>query len=186
MILYLSVIGVAMLLIAAVNIALSTALWYNAAFAVVFCTALQFAFDGILAIIINKLPDRLFGIDSPHFAVSEAERRLYNKLGVRRWKDKVWELGSLGGFSKKTLASPESAEYIERFIIECNKGVVTHRLSYPIGFLAMLFVPSPLTLTVALPTAAVNLILNVLPTIVLRYNTPKLKALLIKRKRIGR
>jgi len=32
-------------------------------------------------------------------------------------------------------------------------------------------------LTVALPVAIVNLFLNILPTLVLRYNTPKLKNL---------
>jgi hypothetical protein len=32
-------------------------------------------------------------------------------------------------------------------------------------------------LTVALPVALVNLFLNILPTLVLRYNTPKLKTL---------
>ena len=110
--------------------------------------------------------------------MSEAEKRLYKKLKVRRWKDKVWELGGLGGFSKKKLKEPDRPEYIEKFIIECNKGVLTHRLSYPIGFLAMLTLPNLCSLTVALPVAIVNLFLNVLPTLALRYNTPKLKAML--------
>jgi hypothetical protein len=129
-------------------------------------------------VIINKLPDRLFGVDHPLYQVSDREKRLYKKLKVRTWKDKVWELGGLGGFSKKSLADPNSPEYIERFIIECNKGVLTHRLSYPIGFLPMLFIPNVCAFTVALPVAAVNLFLNILPTLALRYNTPKLQLLL--------
>jgi hypothetical protein len=97
---------------------------------------------------------------------------------VRRWKDKVWELGGLGGFSKKSLKEPTNPKYIEKFIIECNKGVVTHRLSYPIGFLAMLTVDGLCAFTIALPIAVVNVFLNVLPTLVLRYNTPLLQKLL--------
>ena len=62
-------------------------------------------------------------------------------------------------------------------IVECNRGVTTHRLSYPVGFLAMLTVEGLCTFTVALPIALVNLYLNILPTLVLRYNTPKLKVL---------
>lgn len=176
--LYLTVIGFAMLMISAVNIAFETTAWYQVIIGVVLCTALQFALDGAIAMIINKMPDRWFGVNNPHYAVSEWEKKLYRKLKVRKWKDKVWELGGMGGFSKKSLTAPNSPEYIEKFIIECNKGVLTHRLSYPIGFLSMLWFPNVCAFSVALPVAAVNLFLNILPTLALRYNTPKLKLVL--------
>ena len=176
--LYLSTIGIAMLVISAVNIFFNTGAWYYVILAVVWCTALQFAFDGSIAIIINKMPDRWFGVENSLYHVSKMERKLYGALRVRLWKDSVWELGGLGGFSKKSLISPDDPEYIEKFIIECNKGVLTHRLSYPAGFLAMLTLPNVCSLTIALPVAVVNLFLNVLPTLALRYNTPMLKSLL--------
>ncbi len=172
--LYLSTIGIAMLIISAVNIAFDTAPWYFIVIAVIWCTALQFALDGGIAILINKMPDGWFGVNNPLYHVSEWERKLYKKLRVKFWKDKVWELGGLGGFSKKNLTDPSNPSYIEKFIIECNKGVLTHRLSYPIGFLAMLTLPGVCALTIALPVAIVNLYLNILPTLALRYNTPKL------------
>ena len=176
--LYLSVIGVAMAIISAINIIFNTATWFNVIIAVVLCTAAQFAFDGLIAIIINKMPDRWFAVNNPLYNVSKFEQELYKKLKVRTWKDKIWELGGLGGFSKKNLANPNSTEYIEKFIIECNKGVLTHRLSYPIGFLPMLFIPNICALSLAFPVAIVNLFLNILPTLALRYNTPKLHAML--------
>lgn len=181
--LYLTVIGVAMAIISAVNIALGTASWYNVLIAVVLCTGAQFALDGLIAILINKLPDRLFGVDNRLYHVSEGEKKLYRKLKVRNWKDKVWELGGLGGFSKKHFVDPNSPEYVERFIIECNKGVLTHRLSYPIGFLPMLLFPNVCAFSIGLPVALVNLYLNILPTLVLRYNTPKLQAMLKRMKK---
>lgn len=181
--LYLSTIGIAMALISALNIVFQTALWYRVIIAVIWCTALQFALDGLLAILINKMPDKWFGVNNPLYDVSFKEREVYKKLKVRLWKDKVWELGGLGGFSKKNLKEPDNPKYIEKFIIECNKGVLTHRLSYPVGFLAMLTLPMPCAVTIALPVAVVNLFLNILPTIVLRYNTPMLKAILARFKR---
>ena len=181
--LYFSTIGAAMAVVYAMNIALGTAPWYYIILAVIWCTALQFVLDGIVAIIVNKLPDSLFGIDNPHFEVSKKEINLYKRLRIRQWKDKVWELGGLGGFSKKNLKEPKNPEYIERFIVESNKGVATHRLSYPIGFLAMLTVKGKAKYTIALPIALVNLFLNALPTMVLRYNTPMLKSLLKRLKR---
>lgn len=181
--LYLSVIGIAMVIISVINILFKTAAWYTVIVAVVLCTAAQFALDGLIAIIINKIPDKFFGVNNRLYNVSTAEKKLYKKLKVRNWKDKVWELGGLGGFSKKSLINPNSPEYIEKFIIECNKGVLTHRLSYPIGFLPMLFLPNVTAFSIAFPVAMVNLFLNILPTIVLRYNTPKLQAMLKRMER---
>lgn len=181
--LYLSVIGIAMAAVSLINIAFGTAAPHYVIIAVVWCTALQFALDGIIAILINKMPNKWFGADNPLYKVSEAEKKLYKRLKVRLWKDKVWELGGLGGFSKKNLREPGNPEYIELFIIECNKGVLTHRLSYPIGFLAMATLPGICAFTVALPIAAVNLFLNILPTLILRYNTPKLQEVLKRLKR---
>lgn len=178
--LYLSVISTAMLIISIENIIFNTAPWSHVVILVVLCTALQFALDGLVAITVQFMPDRLFSVANPLYNVSEVEKNLYKKLKVRKWKDKVWELGWLGGFSKKNLANPNSPEYIEKFIVECNKGVLTHRLSYPIGFLPMLFIPNMCAFTIALPVAVVNLFLNVLPTIALRYNTPKLRAMLAR------
>ena len=178
MILYFSVIGVAMVLISLINIVFEVAATHYVIIAVVFCTALQFALDAVVAIAVNSFSDKYFGIDNPLFRVTDKERRLYKMLKVRLWANKVWELGALGGFSKKSISEPDNPEYIEKFIIECNKGVMTHRLSYPIGFLAMLTLPGIPAFTIALPVAVVNLFLNILPTIVLRHNTPMLKALL--------
>ena len=180
---YLTIIGIAMLIISVFNIIFDTAAWYYIVIATIFCTALQFAFDGLVAIVINKMPDAWFGVDNSAYNVSERERKLYKKLKVKRWKNKVWELGGLGGFSKGEIRSPDDPEYIEKFIVECNKGVLTHRLSYSIGFLAMLTVKMPCAFTIALPVAMVNLFLNILPTIVLRNNTPLLKSILIKLKK---
>ena len=181
--LYLTVIGIAMLLISVLNIIFGVAAWHYVIIATIFCTALQFALDGFIAIVINKMPDAWFGVDNPFYNVTDRERRLYKKLKVKRWKNKVWELGGLGGFSKGAISAPDDPKYIEKFIIECNKGVLTHRLSYPIGFLAMLTLPMPCALTIALPVSTVNLFLNVLPTVVLRNNTPLLKSILQKLKK---
>ena len=181
--LYLEVIGTAMLAISIINVLFETATWYYIIIAVIWCTALQFALDGIIAITINKMPDRWFGVNNRLYHVTQKEKAFYKKLKVRLWKDKIWELGGLGGFSKKELKEPDNPKYIEKFIIECNKGVLTHRLSYPVGFMAMLTLSGVCSHTIALPVAIVNLFLNILPTMVLRYNTPMLKSILVRMER---
>lgn len=176
--LYMTIIGLAAAIITGTHIALGIGLLHHVLLATAWCIALEFAIDGGMAILIRLTPDRWYGALSPLFSVSSVEKQLYRKLRVRLWKDKVWELGGLGGFSKKKLLAPDDPAYIEKFIIECHKGVVTHRLSYPLGFLVMLTLPTPYSLTIALPVALVNLFLNILPTLALRYNTPMLQGML--------
>jgi hypothetical protein len=47
----------------------------------------------------------------------------------------------------------------------------------------MATLPNICAFTIALPIATVNLFLNILPTLVLRYNTPMLQAVLERLKR---
>jgi hypothetical protein len=47
----------------------------------------------------------------------------------------------------------------------------------------MLFMPNVCAFTIALPVAVVNLVLNIMPTMALRYNTPKLKLMLVRLQR---
>ena len=83
----------------------------------------------------------------------------------------------------QSLKSPDDPEYIKQFIIECNKGVVTHRIGYFVGFLVVFLFPLKYAFVIGVPVAVVNLFLNILPTMVLRYNTPKLQVVLKRLKR---
>ena len=110
------------------------------------------------------------------FTVSSKERKFYEKIKIRKWKDKILELGSLGGFSKSELKSSTDASYLKQFIIESNKGVVTHVSGCFAGFIILFVFPVQCLFTVSLPIAIVNFMLNIPSTFILRYNTPKLHA----------
>ena len=146
-------------------------------------TVFQFAIDGLFAIIVNKLPNRWFDVDKKCFQVTKRSQQFYEKLKIRKWKDKVWELGGLGGFRKNKINEPDNPEYIERFIVESNKGIVTHRIGYFVGFLCVFMFPLKYAFKIGVPVALVNLFLNILPTMILRYNIPKL---MVARKRLLR
>ena len=181
--LYLFIIGVTMAMIAGINIVCGVASPLYAIVAVIFCVVLQIALDALAALAIRLTPDRLYPAESPRYRVRGWEKKLYLKLGVRAWKDHIPDLGGIGGFSKKRLQSPDDPAYIEKYVIECHKGVLTHRLCYPLGLLVMLTLPNLCALTIGLPVAVINLILNALPTMALRYNTPMLLGMLKRMRR---
>ena len=61
--------------------------------------------------------------------------------------------------------------------------MLIHRICYPLGLLVMLTLPNLCALTIGLPVAVISLILNALPTMALRYNTPMLLGMLKRLKR---
>lgn len=136
----------------------------------VFCIVI---FDGALAFIVRCLPERWFSPEARCFTVSKCERKLYRHLRINAWKKHVPELGGFTGFHKDQLRHPEDSTYVGRFLLESHYGVVGHIAGACFGFL-ILFLPFLRTFTVAFPIAIVNFILNLMPTMILRYNTPTL------------
>ena len=124
------------------------------------------------------------------FLVTAKEKSLYERWSIRKWKDRIPEIGHFTGFRKNKIADPKSAAYIERFLMESRYGEVGHLLSCPTGaliFLAQIipFVPA-YWWGVCTGITLVNAVLNLLPVFVLRYNYYKLRILhssLLKKER---
>lgn len=140
-------------------------------------TVAVIALDGLGAFVIRWLiPQRLFAPDSPVFAVGAKEQKIYRRLKINAWKDKVPELGVFTGFDKGKFESSTNTDYLARFLVESNYGVVIHLENALFGPLIWLL-PFCRELWVWLPIAAVNFVLSLLPVAVLRYNTRPLRFL---------
>ncbi|MBQ9793124.1 MAG: hypothetical protein IJW32_05260 [Clostridia bacterium] len=179
MVLYLSVIVMAAFLICGLNLVFNPMIagfspWWIIC-VVVIGIIIEIAIDGIFAAIIHAMPNKWFDKDKKFFDVSRKERKFYDKLKIKNWKDKVAELGALGGFRKNKLNDPKNPDYLALFVIENNKGIVIHVVGIIAGFLILLFPLPKYALVVGLPIALVNVFLNLLSTMVLRYNIPRLK-----------
>jgi hypothetical protein len=133
--------------------------------------------DGLFALLIRKLPSKYFDVDKKGFDASIKERKFYDFLDIKFWKDYVPELGGFTNFHKDKIRDPNSPEYLKRFIVECNYGSFIHIFTAFSGFLIIFFVPLNLWWQFPLPVAVVNMILNLMPAFILRYNVPRLKTL---------
>lgn len=131
------------------------------------------AVNGLIAIVVCKLfPNKWFC--RKFYQPSKNECKFYEKIKIRAWKDHILELGALNGFRKNKLTNPNSIEYLEKFILENNKGFLTHFLSIFMAILPLFALPTNLWLPMLLPIALTNFILNFMPMAVLRYNIPRL------------
>lgn len=134
--------------------------------------------DLIFALIVRRfLPAKWFSENVTWFVAGKKERKFYDFIGIKKWKDKVIELGALSGFRKNKIAEPNGLEYIKRYIIEANFGIVVHIADIIFGFLVIFIYPLKFWYCFGLPVSLVNALLNLLPMFILRYNLPKLHKL---------
>lgn len=172
---YLIVILLAMAAIAALAALGGLALPY-ALSAVTLLTLSVIAIDGVLALIIRRLPARLFSCEGRLFTVGRREAAVLRALGVKRWSPLVPDLGCFTQFPKRHIARPRDPAYTGRYLLEAAYGIVIHAANIPFGFLILAILPD-VALSIALPVALVNAFLSLLPLLVLRANLPALMRL---------
>ena len=134
--------------------------------------------DAICALFVRYcLPKKVFNPFLKVYNVAKGERKFYERIGVRKWKDKIPEAGQLfANFAKTEIADMTNNEYVYKFMTETIYAEIMHWLSTALSFL-IIFIDLSLALYVALPLVIGNMILNILPVMVQRYNRPKLMVL---------
>ena len=185
MLLYIIIIVASTVIIAVPNIIFRPGgePWYMYLIMTVAAVAASFLIDAIVAIIGRRLPKKWMDPNKKIFHTSDKEMKFYEFIKVRKWKDKVPELGGFTDFHKNKLSDPWNNEYVERYMLEVCYGVVIHLFSPVFAPLIVLLDYKMYTgwswmwLTIMIPVAIVNAILIVMPAFILKYNLPKLKML---------
>ncbi|MDE7164529.1 MAG: hypothetical protein K2O04_03810 [Clostridiales bacterium] len=180
--LYSLVISISAIIIATLNAIFgSAAFGYNALYSVLATVigALSIAsIDMIVAFIVKALPKKLFSSDKKFFTMSRKERKLAEKLGIRRWKTKVPDIAVMGGgLSKSRLLISNDNTYISEVLYENAYAQVIHIAAAIVGFALVPLYPLEYWFCFGLPIAVVNCLLNCMSLSVLRYNFGRIKTL---------
>ncbi|MBQ8283975.1 MAG: hypothetical protein IJX75_02660 [Clostridia bacterium] len=134
--------------------------------------------DALVATCARLLPKSCADYTKQCFSVSNKEKKFYEKLKIRKWKDRIPEIGHFTGFRKNKLDDPKNVEYVDRFLLECCYGEIGHFFSAFFGFFLLLFFfITDIWIAIALPVAIINGLLNLPSLFILRYNSYKLKIL---------
>ena len=140
--------------------------------------ALVIAVDAVVATVFRLLPAKFANHDKKFFSVSLKEKKFYEKIKIRKWKDYIPEIGHFTGFRKNKIADPKSPEYIDRFLLEICYGQLGHFYSIFFGLLILLLFPiTPFWLPLSISVAIINIFFNLPSLFILRYNSYKLKIL---------
>lgn len=113
------------------------------------------------------VPDKSWNAEQKFFKVQEKEISFYEKIKIKKWKDKVPEMGNTGGFPKRNILSL-SVEYLAKFLRETCIAENLHVLSIFFSFTVLFFI-SAKGLIYAVPVLIVNMILHILPCFIQRY-----------------
>ena len=135
------------------------------------------AINAVVATICSKLlPNKCFDGDKKFYMPSKKECKFYEKIGIKKWKDRTLEMGFLNGFRKNKIEN--TPEHIERFILENKKGYLTHFMSVIASVLSLFILPIKFWLAMSVPIIVTSIILNIIPMMILRYNMPRLLTML--------
>ena len=130
--------------------------------------------DAIVATIIRHMDEKHFDYHKKIFNASKEKLAFYKAIGVKKWKDHTLELGFLNGFRKNRVQQPNDIQYINKFIVECNRGYLTHLICVFIVVPLIFIAPSKYQLNVVLPIIVANAIINYMSVMILRFNVYKL------------
>ena len=177
--LYISIIVICTAIIAALTAIFAAPVygfpWWYAIVASVCSTLGAIAIDAVVAIIVRWFPAKNFDPYKKIFRTKPWEKNFYLKLGVKVWKDKIPETGKLlVKFGKSQVAEKDNPVYLYKFLTETGYAEIMHMLSIPLGFLVIFFFPLEYALLFGLPIGIINMLLQIPPCIVQRYNRPKI------------
>ena len=181
--LYLTIISGCVLILSAI-IALVTEMNFLAVLGfTALAVVIVIVVDALTATVARLLPKKYANEKSKVYEVGKKEKVFYEKLKIRKWKDKVPEIGHFTGFRKNKIADPKSVEYLDRFLLEACYGEMGHFWILFIGFAILLlgFIPffpkMNLWLSISIPVAIINVFMNLPSLFILRYNSYKLEIL---------
>mgnify|MGYP003342282614 CR=1 FL=1 len=146
---------------------------------VVLCVVVWFAASAGFGYLGHRMSLDRFDHDTWWSRLRGPERsgRLYERLGIKRWKDRLPEAGALysGGFSKRDLRAHDRA-HLERFVVETRRAEFVHWLVFATVLVFPLFV-----VWYALPPNLVYAVVANLPFIAIqRYNRARLLRILAR------
>lgn len=138
--------------------------------------------SAVVGYVAHRLPVDRLAQDGPLTRLRAVERdgRVYEQLRIRRWKDRLPELGGVfpGGVSKRALRTGASAD-LRRLVVETRRAELVH---WAIPAIVPVFaVWNPAALMAAM--AAYAVLANLPCLVVQRYNRGRLLRVLAGRER---
>lgn len=149
--------------------------WYFIVLFIVISVIGVIIIDGIIAAVVHHFPKKWFDPKQNKYKLKKGEKKFYDIIKIRKWKDKIPEIGALTcDFGKGKIENPDDLEYIYSFLIEMGYAESIHFSSCILGFLVIFIIPLKYFYFIGIPVGIINIGFNILSAFIQRYNRPKL------------
>ena len=118
-------------------------------------------------------PKKWYSENNKIFNERKFERKFYEKIGLKRWKNNVPQFLKIDDINKTK--EKVDKEYLEHFISETRRGEFMHFIDILFAYIAAIFLPWRFFLRYTLPILVVWTIFNLISIWIQRYNRPRLK-----------
>ncbi len=173
MILYSIIIIISLFLVTLFNSLLTTIGFWTILLYSLLTIVVMIAIDGVVALSTRIVPPSKVNPFKKIYKITKLEKKVYVKLGIKVWKEKIPEFGKIFKiFAKDKIYEPKNNEYLLKYLKETWYAEVMHFFSIFFAFTALLFLPYKLN--IVLPIVIVNAILQIMPIMVQRYNRERL------------
>lgn len=149
-------------------------LWY-ATIAPLFTLLYIFLSMGIAAIFMCVAPQKWWKHTNAFFCEKKWEKNFYNKIGIKKWKEKIPDWSASNGFPKGEMQGREIA-YLERFIYETCYGEMLHFISIFVPFSVLALFEISFWWYI-IPILITNVLLQIPTIFIQRYNRIRLLSL---------
>ena len=106
---------------------LNTAFWFG----------LHFGTAGVVCALPKDVQTRWFDPNRRFFAVSDWEMRVFRKIGLPKWKDRLPQFNP--EFDKRHLKSGRDTAYLDRFLFITCRAEVIHYVIGVLGWVSLVF-----------------------------------------------
>ncbi|HWK23816.1 MAG TPA: hypothetical protein VNS08_12365 [Ureibacillus sp.] len=131
------------------------------------------------AFLVRYFPKSFYEKNQWFFKEYRFEKKIYKRIQVDKWKDKLPEWGSVFKFEKKNLNQNLSISYINTFILETKYAEIGHLGMAILGFACILVNPSDYAM-MAIICSTINFIIQIPFCLIQRYNRPRLNRIKLR------
>ena len=104
---------------------------------IAFWFGLHFGTAGLICALPNEVQMQLFDPNRRFFAVSDREMRVFRKIGLPKWKDRLPQFNP--EFDKRHLKSGRDTAYLDRFLFITCRAEVIHYVIGVLGWVSLTF-----------------------------------------------
>lgn len=129
----------------------------------------------IYSFVCRLLPKKWFTTKNFVFKSMNFEKKFYEQINVKKWKNKIPVWGQLSNFDNSRNDPEKELKSLQYFVKESCYAESIHLIAFLTAYISLLFIPKNLFLNMGLPIAVLYSIFHLPSFFIQRYTRPRIE-----------